>query len=143
MSELSFRVFCIEGYSRHTGKPGNELYDLFQREGLLALLKSDYEDLHGMGIEWLVNFFDEYLFDEYLGREKKENHSLARMLALPSVIEMIMERYGMDEDTALDAFYRSATASVYADDETGLYGQSPHYVSGLFFEEIKQKGLLF
>lgn len=138
MSELSFRIFCIEGYSKHTGKLDNEVYDLFKREGLLALLKSDYEDLHGMGIEWLVNFFD-----EYLGGEKKEDHSLARMLALPSVIEIIMERYGMDEDAALDAFYSSATAECYADDETGLYGQSPHYLSGLFFEEVKQKGTLF
>ncbi|MBC7960689.1 MAG: DUF3791 domain-containing protein [Vallitaleaceae bacterium] len=61
MSKLSFKVFCIEYYSRHIAKPSNEIYTLFEMEGLLALLDSDYEDLHGMGMEYLMQFFDEYL----------------------------------------------------------------------------------
>lgn len=133
MSMLSFRIFCIEGYGQHTGKAGNEVYDLFKREGLLELLKSDYEDLHGMGIEYLVNFFD-----EYLGRKKKADHSLVRTLTLPNVIELIMGCYGLEEDAALDAFYNSSTASAYADDESGLYGQSPLYLFGLYEEELEQ-----
>ena len=64
MSELSFQVFCIEFYSRHIQKPGPEVYKLFRESGLLDMLKSDYEDLHGMGQEALMQFFDEYLAKE-------------------------------------------------------------------------------
>ena len=64
MSELSFQTFCIECYSRHIQKPGNEVYDLFRKSGLLKMLKTDYDDLHGMGIEALMQFFDEYLAKE-------------------------------------------------------------------------------
>ena len=61
MSKLSFKAFCIEYYSEHIGKPGNEVYTIFKKEGLLDLLDSDYEDLHGMGMEYLMQFFDDYL----------------------------------------------------------------------------------
>lgn len=61
MSTLSFKAFCLEHYAAHTGRPSNQVYDLFRREKLLDLLDSDYEDLHGMGKEYLMHFFDEYL----------------------------------------------------------------------------------
>lgn len=61
MSKLSFKAFCIEHYAAHTGRPSNEVYAQFSKEGLLAMLDSDYEDLHGMGFEYLMQFFDEYL----------------------------------------------------------------------------------
>lgn len=61
MSKLSFKAFCIEHYAAHTEHPSNEVYDLFTQEGLLALLDSDYDDLHGMGMEYLMQFFDDYL----------------------------------------------------------------------------------
>lgn len=61
VSRLSFKAFCIENYAQHIGKPSNEVYDLFAREQLLDLLDSDYEDLCGMGLEYLMQFFDEYL----------------------------------------------------------------------------------
>lgn len=57
---------------------------------------------------------------------------------LPEIVKMIMEKYGLDEAAALDAFYRSATGASFSDDETGLYGQSPHYIFGLFVEEREQ-----
>lgn len=66
MSKLSFMGFCIEGYSGHTGKPSNEVYALFESEGLIELLDKDYEDLHGMGMEYLMQ-----LFDDYLGGDKQ------------------------------------------------------------------------
>ena len=56
MSELSFQVFCIEFYCRHIQKPGPEVYSLFRESGLLDMLKKDYEDLHGMGQEALMQF---------------------------------------------------------------------------------------
>ena len=61
MSELSFQTFCIEFYSRHIQRPGPEVYELFRESGLLDMLKTDYEDLHGMGQEALMQFFDECL----------------------------------------------------------------------------------
>ena len=61
MSRLSFQAFCIEYYAAHIHQPSNEVYVLFERTGLLQLLYSDYEDLHGMGMEYLMQFFDEYL----------------------------------------------------------------------------------
>ncbi len=64
MSRLSFQTFCIEFYSNHVKKPSNEVYTLFKNEGLLTLLDKDYEDLHGMSMEYLMQFFDEYLNKE-------------------------------------------------------------------------------
>ena len=64
MSILSFQSFCIEFYSRHIRKPGPEVYAMFEKSGLLEMLKTDYEDLHGMGMEALMLFFDEYLAKE-------------------------------------------------------------------------------
>ncbi len=64
MSKLSFQIFCIEFYSHHIQKPGPEVYELFRSSGLLDLLDTDYEDLHGLGMEALMQFFDEYLAKE-------------------------------------------------------------------------------
>ncbi len=61
MSRLSFKTFCIEYDAAHSGLPSNEVYALFTKEHLLELLGSDYEDLHSMGWEYLMQFFDEYL----------------------------------------------------------------------------------
>lgn len=61
MSRLSFKAFCIEHYAGHIKRPSNEVYALFVQEGLIELLDSDYDDLHGMGLEYLMHFFDNYL----------------------------------------------------------------------------------
>ena len=65
-------------------------------------------------------------------------HSTVRAVILPEVIKMIMERYGLDEAAALDAFYRSATGAAFSDDKTGLYGQSPNFIFGLYMQEQTQ-----
>ena len=54
MSKLSFKSFCIEYYAEHIGKPINEVYLLFKNEKLLELLDTDYDDLRGMGMEYLM-----------------------------------------------------------------------------------------
>lgn len=33
----------------------------WNRRGVISLLDSDYEDLHGMGMEAMVQFIDDYL----------------------------------------------------------------------------------
>lgn len=61
MSKLSFKVFCVELYAGHSGVTSTEVYDLFCKSGLLDLLENDYDDLHGMSMEYLMQYFDEYL----------------------------------------------------------------------------------
>ena len=61
MSKISFISFCVEYYAEHIHKPSNEVYELFKKEKLFELLENDYEDLHGMGMEYLMQLFDDYL----------------------------------------------------------------------------------
>jgi hypothetical protein len=61
MFSLPFLAHCIELYAEHTALPSPEVYRLFTKTGLLAMLVSDYEDLHGMSFAYLMQFFDEYL----------------------------------------------------------------------------------
>lgn len=61
MSKISFISFCVEYYADHIGKKSNEVYALFKEEGVLTLLEEDYNDLHGMSMEYLMQFIDEYL----------------------------------------------------------------------------------
>ena len=63
------------------------------------------------------------------------NHSITRATILPEIIRKIMTHDHLREDEAQKAFYSSATGASFADDETGLYGQSPNYVFGLYLEE--------
>ena len=61
MSKISFISFCVEYYAEHVNKTSDEVYEIFKKEKLLDLLESDYEDLHGMSMEYLMQMFDEYL----------------------------------------------------------------------------------
>jgi len=61
MNIVSFQIFCIEFYSAHIQKHSNEVYALFMDSGLLEMLETDYEDLHGLGTEALMQFCDQYL----------------------------------------------------------------------------------
>ncbi len=61
MSKLSFKTFCIEQYADYKNITSDKVYENFKKSGLLKVLDDDYEDLHGMGIEWLLNYFDKYL----------------------------------------------------------------------------------
>ena len=61
MSKISFLSFCLEYYAQHTNKPSDEIYKLFKREKVLDLLRDDYDDLHGMSMEYIMQMIDEYL----------------------------------------------------------------------------------
>ena len=69
------------------------------------------------------------------------NHSTTRAPILPEIIQKIMAHDHLSEDEALRAFYSSATGASFADDETGLYGQSPNYVVGLYVQEQRERTL--
>ncbi|MCI8648258.1 MAG: DUF3791 domain-containing protein [Firmicutes bacterium] len=64
MSKLSFKAFCIEFYAEHTKQPSDDVYRLFKETEILDILEEDYDQFHGMGMEYLMNFFDEYLEEE-------------------------------------------------------------------------------
>ena len=64
MSKISFKTFCIEFYAEHKNIDSTDVYKLFETEGLLDLIEADYDDLHGMSMEYLMQFFDEYLEGE-------------------------------------------------------------------------------
>ena len=144
MDKLSFKAFCIEAYAWHIGRQGSAVYALFATEGVLERLDQDYEDLHRMSADYLVHELDEYLGKTCSGDTEKrmlesgmfpQGHWLARSLAVPEIVSLIMARYGLEASAALDAFYRSVTGEAYCDDETGLYGQSPLFVCSLFSAE--------
>jgi hypothetical protein len=61
MSQISFIVSCVEFYAEHTNRGGSEIYSQFADSGLLDWLRSDYEDLHGLSFEYLMELFDEFL----------------------------------------------------------------------------------
>ena len=67
------------------------------------------------------------------------NHSTTRATILPEIIRKIMAHDHLSEDEALRAFYSSATGASFANDETGLYGQSPNYIFGLYLEEQRER----
>ncbi|MCL2231765.1 MAG: hypothetical protein FWB99_01655 [Treponema sp.] len=49
-----------------------------------------------------------------------------------------MERFNCGENAALKMFYESHIGKCYADDSTGLYGQSAVYVFSLFCDEMEE-----
>jgi len=62
-------------------------------------------------------------------------HGTIRATILPEIIEMIMKKYNLNEQDALDSFYRSVTGESFSEDETGLYSQLPLFIFGLYDEE--------
>jgi hypothetical protein len=134
MSKMSFTAFCVEFYANHVGKTGPEVYAEFEKSGLLRELDEDYEDLHGMGMEALMQLFDERLGNVMTPTKRCEHH-LIRATIIPEVAKLIAERFGISESEALDRFYKSATSQNLADEENGLYGQSALFVFGQYLEE--------
>lgn len=62
-------------------------------------------------------------------------HNLVRSSNIPQIVKILCRYYNIREDEALKLFYESATGANYADDETGLYGQSALHIAGLFIVE--------
>lgn len=64
-------------------------------------------------------------------------HATVKATILPEIIRLICGSHKVTEKEAMDMFYSSATGASFADDDTGLYGQSALYIHGLFLEEVK------
>jgi hypothetical protein len=61
MSRLSFKTFCIELFADHKSMPSNEVFALFEKNGILRMLDEDYETLHGHGFEYVIQDIEEIL----------------------------------------------------------------------------------
>jgi hypothetical protein len=61
MSKLSFKTFCIELFAEHKDIPSNEVFSLFEKQGVLKMLDRDYDELHGFGFEYIVHDIDQFL----------------------------------------------------------------------------------
>ena len=64
------------------------------------------------------------------------SHGTIRAATLPTIIKLIVDKYGVNDDEAMKMFYESHIGACYADDESGLYGQSAPYVFSLFQETV-------
>ena len=56
-------------------------------------------------------------------------------MVTPEIVRLISKYYKISENEALQRFYQSKTAENYADEDTGLYGQSALHIFGLFIME--------
>lgn len=56
-----FIVFCMEVYKSKKSMTDKEVYELFEKYGVLNYLQEGYEVLHTQGDSWLVNDIEEFL----------------------------------------------------------------------------------
>lgn len=56
-----FIVFCIEIFKEENKLTGKEVYELFERYGVLKYLHDGYDMLHTQGGGWLMNDINEFL----------------------------------------------------------------------------------
>jgi len=63
-------------------------------------------------------------------------HGTIRAATLKTLIPLIMERFDCGENEAFKMFYKSHTGTCYADNSTGLYGQSAVYIFSMFCDEM-------
>lgn len=100
--------------------------------------EKDYDDLHGMSMEYLMQYFDEYL-EGSVSSLPNQNifHSMYNATIIPEIVKLISDKYNMSEQDAMDVFYKSDTAKALNDPETGLYGQSALFI---FSQFVMEKG---
>ena len=63
------------------------------------------------------------------------SHGTIRAATLTTIIGLVMDYYDLEENEAIKKFYESHIGACYAEDDSGLYGQSALYVFSLFQEE--------
>jgi len=61
MSQLSFKLFCIEKYADKHAIPSNEVYKRFEDMGVMDMLDEDYELLHGHGFEYVIGDIEQFM----------------------------------------------------------------------------------
>jgi len=64
LSKLSFTAFCIEKYADKKMMHSNEVFKLFEKNGILEMLDTDYELLHSFGFEYIFRDIDKIIYGE-------------------------------------------------------------------------------
>ncbi|WP_400259857.1 DUF3791 domain-containing protein [Candidatus Methanomassiliicoccus intestinalis] len=58
---VSLQTSCIEAYSQRYHQSDDEVYQLFENEGMLKVIEEDYEELRRMSCEHRLWLIDGYL----------------------------------------------------------------------------------
>ena len=58
---LEFISFCIEMYAVRNSISGREVYDRFNRFGVLEYLQGNYEPLHTQGFGYILSNVDSFI----------------------------------------------------------------------------------
>jgi hypothetical protein len=61
MSRLSFKTFCIEKYADYKAIPSNEIFTLFENNGIIKMLDEDYDVLHGPGFDYVLHDIEQII----------------------------------------------------------------------------------
>ena len=69
------------------------------------------------------------------------SHGTIRAATLPEIIHHITGHFSVTDDEALKMFYESHIGACFANDDSGLYGQSALFVFSLFKEEQEEQHL--
>lgn len=56
-----FIIFCIESFKEESNFTGKEVYDIFEKYGVIKYLCDGYDMLHTQGNKWLMNDIKEFL----------------------------------------------------------------------------------
>ena len=64
-------------------------------------------------------------------------HGTIRAATLKTILGFIMNDFDIGENAAIKMFYESHIGACFANDDTGLYGQSALYVYSLFLDDLK------
>ncbi len=56
-----FIIFCIENFKEKSKFTGKEVYDIFEKYGVLKYLHDGYDVLHTQGDAWIANDIEEFL----------------------------------------------------------------------------------
>lgn len=56
-----FMIFCIEIFKKEIKLTGKEVYELFEKYGVLNYLHNGYDMLHTQGDRWLMNDIKDFL----------------------------------------------------------------------------------
>lgn len=67
-----------------------------------------------------------------------DTHHLVKTIVIPQVAKLLMERFGISEDKAVEIIYTSPTGKCLDDDSYGLYGQSALYIFSLIEDDIQK-----
>ena len=64
MSKISFKTYCIELYADYKSIPSNKVYEIFDEKGILKMLDEDYDLIHGLGFQYVINEIEQVLGGE-------------------------------------------------------------------------------